>query len=279
MIEMPMLMLLISSLVFLFMPRILAIGVHIAGGRARLFGGKDKLVWSVLLETLFSFFFSPLVMIFITRFLWLWLKRKGIRWGTQARGDEPLEWSACLRAFGWVSALGAACLGIMVYQLATVPWTQQVLLSAMSNGMVKPLDLVLWFSPILLGFTFAVWIARASSLTYPALAKLRLFSNPEEVEPPEVVRAVLRWEHHFARRVPDARQSRAIVDAALRDERFYVLHRRETRDRKNPLDTLLAKIRLRAPLRDDELAVALADRKAFDALHRMAIERPGARLR
>jgi membrane glycosyltransferase len=215
------------------------------------------------------------VMIFITRFLWLWVKRKGISWGTQARGDEPLPWDACVRYFGWVSMLGAACLAIMVYQLATVPWTQQVLISAMSNGLVKPLDLVLWFSPILLGFTLAVWIARATSLTFPSLARLRLFSIPEEIEPPEVVRAVLRWEQHFERLIPDARLSRETVDAALRSERFYVLHRRETRARRRASDALRTKIALRQPLEDSELLTALADRLSFDALHRASVGTPG----
>ena len=267
-IQMPMLMLLISSLVFLFMPRLIAIGVHIASDRARLFGGKDKLIWSVLLETLFSFFFSPLVMIFITRFLWLWVKRRGISWGTQARGDEPLPWDACVKYFGWVSILGTACLAAMAYELAMVPWTQEVLLSAMSNGLVKPLDLVLWFSPILLGFTLAVWIARVSSLTFPALARARLFAIPEEVEPPEVVRAVVHWERHFEARVPDPRDAEAVLDAAFRDERFYVLHRRETRARRGLSEALLAKIALRQKLTDDEIKAALTNRTAFDAVHR-----------
>ena len=272
-IQMPMLMLLISSLVFLFMPRLIAIGVHIARDRSRLFGGKDKLILSVLIETLFSFFFSPLIMIFITRFLWAWLKRKGIKWDTQSRGDEPLPWTVCIRYFGWVSALGAACLAAMTYELATVPWTQQMLLSAMSNGMVKPLDLVLWFSPILLGFTFAVWIARTSSLAFPALDRLRLFSIPEEIEPPEVVLAVGAWERHFETVVPDIRDARSALDAALRDERFYVLHRRETRTRRTTSSDLLASIGRGLFPRDAELAWALSDRTTFDALHRAAVER------
>lgn len=274
-IQMPMLMLLISSLVFLFMPRLIAIGVHIAQDRARLFGGKDKLVLSVLIETLFSFFFSPLIMIFITRFLWAWVKRKGIRWDTQSRGDEPLPWDVCIRYFGWVSILGAACLAAMIYELTMVPWTQQMLLSAMSNGLVKPLDLVLWFSPILLGFTFAVWIARASSLAFPVLARRRLFSIPEEIAPPDVVLAVGAWERHFEALLPDTRDARATIEAALSDERFYVLHRRETRRRVRKPRGLLARIESGSTLMNGELSVALTDRTAFDALHRAAIGKAG----
>ena len=272
-IQMPMLMLLISSLVFLFMPRLIAIGVHISQDRARLFGGKDKLLWSVLLETLFSFFFSPLIMIYITRFLFLWLKRKGISWDTQARGDEPLTWTVCFRYFGWVSAIGTACLGVMVYQLTQVPWTQQVLLSSISNGMVKPLDLVLWFSPILVGFTLSVWIARVTSRTFSGLSARRLFCIPEEMEPPKVVLSVVRWEAHFRDIAHCSTDAGGSLDNALRDPGFYVRHRRETRNRRATSQDLLAKIRSDRPLEPREVMMALNDRASFDALHRSVASR------
>ncbi len=270
-IQMPMLMLLISSLVFLFMPRLIAIAVHIAQDRARQFGGKDKMIWSVLLETLFSFFFSPLVMIYITRFLWLWAKRKAISWDTHSRGDEPLQWRVCVRYFGWVSALGTACLATMVHQLSQVPWTQQVLLSAMSNGLVKPLDLVLWFSPILVGFTLAIGIARVTSRTFPGLAARRLFSIPEEVEPPAVVISVRRWETFFRSLSPAAGDAGPSVDHALRDPGFYVRHRRETRNRTAVSRSLLASISAGTPLDRRDLMLALTDRAAFDALHQSVL--------
>ncbi|MDF0488656.1 glucans biosynthesis glucosyltransferase MdoH [Sphingomonas sp. H39-1-10] len=266
-IEMPMLMLLISSLVFLFLPRLIAIGVNVASGRARTFGGKDKLIWSVALETLFSFFFSPLMMAFISRFLWLWVKRKGINWDTQSRGDEPLLWHDCVRYFGWVSVLGAACLALMAWQLATVPWTQQVLLSAVSGGLIEPLDLVLWYSPILLGFTFSVWIARVTSRTFPLLAARKLFSIPEEIDVPQVVTALQRYETRFRAVLPDPRAGETVA-AAVRDPDFYVRHRRETRARARPPERLLAKIARAERLERAEVNLALSDRASFDALHR-----------
>lgn len=267
MIQMPMLMLLISSLVFLFMPRLIAIGIHIAQDRARLFGGKDKLVLSVLLETLFSFFFSPLIMICITRFLWMFVKRKSISWGTQARGDEPLSMEICVRHFGWISAFGTACLAAMLYSISQVPWTQEVLLSAMSGGLVEPIDLLLWFSPVLLGFTFSIWIAVITSRTFEGVAARRLFAIPEEVETPPVVRAVLRWEARFREVLPDVTASEAVIAETLRDPRFYVLHRRETRTRRHVADALLEKIGAVGRLSREELMAALSDRRCFDALH------------
>lgn len=266
-IEMPMLMLLISSLVFLFMPRLLALAIHIERDKARLFGGKDKLVWSVLIETLFSFFFSPLMMIYISRFLWLWLKRKGISWGTQQRGDEPLPWDICVRHFGWVSAIGMLCLFGMAYQILQVPWTQQMLLSAMSGGLIRPTDLILWFSPILGGFTCSIWIVHATSKTYPALARRGLFCIPEEVETPAVVQRLMLWDEHFRRMLPDVGDPERAIGQMLRDPDFYVRHRRETRVRPHISARLLPKIRDGVPLRGAELLMAIGERGSFDALH------------
>ena len=274
-IEMPMMMLLISSLVFLFLPRLIATGVHIAQDRARQFGGKDKLVWSVLLETLFSFFFSPLIMIYVTRFLWLWLKRKGIAWGTQQRGDTPLTWDLCCRHFGWVSVIGAASLAGMVYQVVMVPWTQQVLLSAMSDGLIQPRDLILWFSPIIGGFSLSIWIVQVTSRTFPGVARLRLFCIPEETDEPAVVRSVRAWEARFREAVPDAGAPNAAIRQALGDPGFYIRHRRETRDRPQVAAALLPRIVDRQPLRHADILLALTDRSCFDAIHRAIVETVG----
>jgi membrane glycosyltransferase len=265
-IEMPMLMLFISSIVFLFMPRLLALAIHIRHDKARLFGGKDKLVWSVLIETLFSFFFSPLMMIYVTRFLWLWFKRKGISWGTQQRGDEPLPWDQCLRHFGWVSAVGAASLLAMAYQISQVPWTQQMLLSAMSGGLIRPSDLILWFFPIIGGFTASIWIARVTSLTFPSLMRRHLFAIPEEIETPAVVVRLIAWDLHFREVLPDRPIAQILADPA-----FYVRHRRETRPRAHIAAAILPKIRAGHRLDRAEFLRAFGERRCFDALHRVAV--------
>jgi membrane glycosyltransferase len=133
-LEVPMILLLVSSMVFLFLPRILATAVHLAQHRARRFGGKDKLLWSLLIETVFSFFFSPIIMICITGFMWLWLKRKSIRSGTQQRGDEPVSWDVCFRRFGLVSVIGIVCWSAMVYKVHGISAEQAVVLYTFSNG-------------------------------------------------------------------------------------------------------------------------------------------------
>lgn len=68
MLKVPAGMLLASSLVFLFLPRMMAVMFHIDSKRATHYGGKDKLLWSVVLETVFSFLWSPIMMIYISLF-------------------------------------------------------------------------------------------------------------------------------------------------------------------------------------------------------------------
>jgi membrane glycosyltransferase len=266
-IEMPMLMLFISSIIFLFMPRMLAVAVHIAQHRARLFGGKDKLVWSVLLETCFSFFFSPMVMIFFTRFLWMWAKRKGIDWGTQPRGDEPLPWETCVKNFTWVSVIGAVCAVTMVWQIASVPWTQEVLLSTMSRGLLEPADLLIGFAPILVGFTISIWIAHATSKTWPVVSRLRLFTIPEEVEAPPVVQAVLRWEASFRKLLPNVADREQAIARVLGDPWFYERHIGSTRQRSGVAAILLPQIQLGQRLTSPQLLRAVTDIDCFTALH------------
>lgn len=266
-LELPMTMLLISSLVFLFMPRFLAVGVNIAQDKARGFGGKDKLLWSVLLETLFSFFFSPIMMIFITRFLWLWVKRKGISWGTQQRDDSPLPWVDCFRQFGWLSILGLACWTALLVAIWNVPAGQAALMETFSGGWLRPSDLLIWFSPILGGFLGSVWIARATSRTFPSLRARRLFSIPEEFHTPRVLRETLEWNSRFRELLPNCENHAETVSYAVGSPQFYARHRQETKIRPHVAKWLLPKISAKSALTDQELMLALGERNCFDAIH------------
>jgi membrane glycosyltransferase len=266
-IQLPMTMLLVSSVVFLFLPRLLALAIHFRHDKARLYGGKDKLLISVLIETIFSFFFSPLLMAYVSRFFWLWLKRRGINWDAQDRGDAPLSWDSCLRHFGWVSAIGIICWAALAYGLAQTPYTQVVLLGAATNGMVSPNDALLWFFPILGGFSFSIIIARFTSLSFPALLRRRLFAIPEELHPPAVVAAIPLWQRHFESLLPPTHSRGAALRHAIADPGFYIRHRQQTRSRHRIAGALLPRIMAGAVLSEREMFNALSDRKCLDALH------------
>ena len=263
----PAIMLAASSSVFLFVPRIIALAIHSSSRRARRFGGKGKLLWSTLLETCFSFLFSPILMMSITHFLWAWLRRKAVRWDSQSRGDEPLPWRTCLKRFGGLSVFGFLALIGMVRAIDSIPDTRSALLTTFSGGAVRPGDLFVWIFPVLAGFAFSVAIARWTSQSFPALRRRSLFVIPEEVDPPQVVQAVGEWEARLAREVPDLADPEAVVDYALGDPGFYMRHRRETRPHPRIAAALIPPILAGARLTPRQLFLALAERSCFDRLH------------
>jgi membrane glycosyltransferase len=265
-IELPMTMLLVSSTVFLFMPRILAILLNVHGKHAEHYGGKDKLLCSLLIETIFSLFFSPIIMVFITRFFWLWAKRKTISWGTQQRDDVPLLWRDCYRHFGWVSGIGLVCWVLISMEVLHVSAERMITLETLSGGWVTPANLLLWFLPVLAGLTSSVVIARITSLTVPALRRWRLFCTPEEIEPPSVVTDTITWERFFCKALPQIEQPAEVLAFAVTDADFYVSHRPETRQRPAVAAWLLPKVRSGQKLTERETLLALSERTCFDAM-------------
>ncbi|PRG34739.1 glucans biosynthesis glucosyltransferase MdoH [Burkholderia multivorans] len=269
--EMPMMMLLVSSMVFLFMPRLLAFAVHVASDRAKGFGGKDKLVWSLVLETIFSFFFSPIIMIYVSRFVWLWIKRRSISWGTQQRDDEPLPWRECFRHFGWVSVIGLVCWVGMYWQVEGISSGRTLLIEALSRKWISPGDILLWFFPILAGFTGSVWIVRFTSLTLGVVDSRRLFCIPEEIEQPAVIGDTLRWERTLRQALPDVNDPKGVAAFAVHDVGFYLKHRPETRERPHVAHRLLPLIQAGETLTGRNMLLALSERQCFDALHVQAV--------
>lgn len=266
-LEIPMMMLLISSMVFLFMPRILSIVVNIENGRARLYGGKAKLMVSLLLETIFSFFFSPIMMVYITKFFILWIKRRSISWGSQQRDDEAVAWRACFEHFGWVSIIGLAAWYFIYQQTSNIDAIRSVLIETLSGGWASPDDLMFWFFPILAGLSFSPVIVRFTSRTMPVLERMNLFMIPEEVDPPEVVSQVGIWEDKFRSAVPDPSDRSATIAFALSDIDFYIRHRPETRVRPHVAQWLIPKILNGDPLNERETMMAIGEKSCFDALH------------
>ena len=271
-LRMPLAYLLVSALVFLFLPRIIAFAIHIGSDRAWQYGGKFKLTISVLLETVFSLVFSPIIMIFVTRFIWLWLRRKAISWDTQQRGDEPLPWSACLRAFGWVSPVGLVALASLTWSINLIPVNLSLIVEYMSGGWLRGEYLIYWLSPILFAFVGAAWIVRVTSLSFPALRKARLFCIPEEIAPPGVVAAVPVWQRQFEALLPNADDREAALKFAVSSRQFYIRHRAETRSRPRIAGYLLPKIENDEALSDRELLFGLSERSCFDLLHRKSVE-------
>lgn len=233
--------------------------------------GTDKLAWSLLLETAFSFFFSPIMMIYVTRFVWLWLKRKGISWGTQQRDDEPLPWSDCFRHFGWVSLTGIICWVSMAYTVGGISSSRALVIETLSNRWVTPSDIMLWFFPILAGFTSSVWIARFTSLSIDTIQTRKLFTIPEETYKPQVIEDTVRWERDLRHLLPDPENPVAVIEYATHDIGFYIKHRPETRVRPHVAHRLFPMIVEGKQLSGKNMLLALSERSCFDALHMNAV--------
>lgn len=227
----PAVTLLASTMVFLFLPRMLAVLVNISGKKAYLYGGKMKLLFSVAMETVFSFFWSPVMMVFISLFFWQWIRRKDISWGTQDRGDTELTISQSWEYFGKVSFFGIVLWGILIHYTYSIPYlTQEVLLTA-SHGWMHPADLLFWYFPVLGGISLAVWMARWTSFDGGWFLRKRMFVIPEEVSVPKVVTEMLSLEEFFRKRLPDMKNFQAVWNFVLSDRVFVASHLPETRTR------------------------------------------------
>lgn len=263
----PVLMLFLSSLVFLFLPRALSLAMHFRSPVAAGFGGKDKLAWSLMLETAFSLLFSPIQMIMVSRFVWMWARRKAVIWGPQARDDTPLNWETCFRTFGWISLAGIAALLLIMAQLRALPGIAGAAVQAFSHGRLRPGDFVVWMSPVLIGFALSPLIVKGTSHPLRLAETRRLFVTPEEIDPPAVLKDVTYWEDFFRPRLPGHHSLPAALEYAVTEVQFYVCHRTATRYRPALARLLVPRIEKGDALSEKEMSLALEERRCFDALH------------
>ncbi len=202
----PMGLLLAASVVFLFLPRILAILMHMSSHKASMYGGRIKLIWSVLVDTVLSFFYAPLLMVMISYFFWGWVKRRTVLWGQQQRDDQPLAWKDAWESFRGVMALGIAGWASLLALLhGAIQSPHAMLLESMTDGWVRPGSMLMWYAPILAGWTLSVFLVQWTSRTFPVINRLRWFAIPEELEPPRVLLDVRTLEKRFRSwwQVPD----------------------------------------------------------------------------
>jgi membrane glycosyltransferase len=252
------------------MPRAVSLAMHFNSGTAAGFGGKDKLVWSMFLETVFSLLFSPIQMIIVSHYIWMWMRRRSVTWGAQTRNDAPLEWQTCFKAFGWVSLVGLVSLLFIAVQLSQLPGMTDSAIQAFSHGQLRPHDFVVWLLPVLIGFTLSPLLVKSTSHRLRQTERRKLFVTPEEIDPPAVLRDVIHWEEFFRSRLPRHQSLPSALEHALVDVQFYVFHRSMTRYRPALARILLPKIFDRLDLSEKELSMALTERRCFDMLHAQA---------
>ncbi len=140
------------------------------GGAAR-YGGTAKFLMSAVIEILFSFILGAVSTFRTSLFMIGLLFGKSVVWSGQARDAHGISWSTAFAGL-WPQLL----YGVVV-------------LSLMAAASIK---IALWSLPLTAGFVlaipFAVWSAEPA--TGACFARMGLNSIPEELETPDVVRAV-----------------------------------------------------------------------------------------
>lgn len=161
----------------LLLPKLLALLLLFRErARSAAFGGRLKLLQSVLLEVLASALLAPNLALLQARFVIGILMGHTVKWDAQNRGEEGTRLKEALHRHWPGMALG---LGWSALLLATVP------------------KLFWGFSPVLVGFILSVPLSLWSSRTSLGQWARRRgwFLIPEEVSPPEVM---LRLEQELA---------------------------------------------------------------------------------
>ncbi|MEZ5936523.1 MAG: glucans biosynthesis glucosyltransferase MdoH [Alphaproteobacteria bacterium] len=163
-----MLRLLVSSMVILFLPRIVGlIGMLLQRDQRRAAGSPLGAAASFVVETLLSALYAPIMMLLQCRQLYDILRGRDSGWATQRR-DGGTSWGEAFRVHRWHTAIG--------------------LLLAVGAFLVSPI-LLAWLSPILLGLVLSIPLSRMSGSVAIGrmLLRLRLLRIPEEVDTPEVI--------------------------------------------------------------------------------------------
>ncbi|RJG01974.1 glucans biosynthesis glucosyltransferase MdoH [Noviherbaspirillum sedimenti] len=153
-----------ATATLLFLPKLLA-ALLVCKNGAQTFGGRLRVVISMLLEWLFSMLLAPVRMLFHTRFVLAALLGWRQGWKSPPRQDAQTGWAEALRQHGWQALLGLGWGGLVGWlSPAFLPW-------------LLPIAGALVLAPLL-----SVWSSRVAPGRSARAA--RLFLIPEEVAPP-----------------------------------------------------------------------------------------------
>jgi membrane glycosyltransferase len=164
--------LILTAVIFslLFLPKILAVtGAILTPSTRRSFGGMIPLLVGSFFETFVSMLLAPCIMAAHTMMVISIILGRAVGWGNQNRETDGTAWGDAFRFHAVQTTLGLL-------------WTVIALKIS--------LTFTAWMIPILAGLIFSapvsVWTSR--SRYGRALAKRKILSTPEELNPPSVIR-------------------------------------------------------------------------------------------
>ncbi|EXF44551.1 glucosyltransferase MdoH [Pseudomonas sp. BAY1663] len=162
-----------ATLTLLFLPKLLSVLLIWIQG-AHEYGGRLRLLLSMILESLFSMLAAPVRMLFHTVFVTAAFLGWSVQWQSPQRADNATPWGEALRRHGSQMLLG-------VLWTALVAWLDPAFLW--------------WLAPIVVSLMLSAPVSVITSRTGLGLAALRrkLFLIPEEFNPPLELAATDRY--------------------------------------------------------------------------------------
>jgi len=158
-----------TTAIILFMPKLFSVLLIVfKKGEAAKYGGRVRLILSMVIEVLLSAFFAPVRMLFHSKFVFITLLGRQVGWGPQQRSDLGTPWLEAIRFHGLGTLLAIAWAATLFLINRSFFWWNSPI-----------------FIPLILSIPLSVWSSRAS--VGRSLRRLGVLLIPEEVEqPPEL---------------------------------------------------------------------------------------------
>ena len=137
------------TLFMLFAPRVASVGraLLLPGIARRGFGGRVRLLLSVLAEQVAGMLFAPITAVSVTGFVIDTFRGKVVTWNTAARGDRPVGWAEAGKRFAGHTILGiAVAAGIWLIRPWLLVWSMPFL-----SGLILSIPLACWSGSVRLG--------------------------------------------------------------------------------------------------------------------------------
>ena len=181
-----------ATMTLLFLPKLLSVLlIWIKGAEA--YGGRTRVLLSMLLEASCSVLLAPVRMLFHSLFVTAAFLGWSVQWNSPQRVDDSTPWSEAFRRHGSQVLIG-------------ISWTALV-------AWLNP-DFLWWLAPIVVSLVLSPVVSVLTSRTAPGLAARRskLFLIPEEHKVPVELSNTAEYEQLNSSRALRQGFLRAVVD-------------------------------------------------------------------
>ena len=258
-----------TTAIILFMPKLFSILlIMFKSDQVRKYGGRLKLLASLVLEVFLSALFAPVRMLFHSKFVFITLLGRQVGWGPQQRSDLGTGWLEAIRFHGVGTLLALIwAAALFIINRSFFWWNSPI------------------FIPLILSIPLSVWSSRASAGR--SFRMLGLLLIPEEIEQPRELKSLeasLVLERKTFASFPDAGGFvKAIINPVVNAIHLELLRgkkRKVTQSIASGRAGLLEKALSQGPLAlsPKEKRIILYDPVLLEELHRRVWETPDDRI-